>query len=236
MGMDKKKDALQAIQNFAEKQPERSEQLEQKLAQARQLTAQLYGEGRGEQGKEKGTVIAAGRRWLLPAVLCGAALLLVLGILLTYFLLERRGPVYYDSSEIYGETVTDIVQFKEENQLNFLYYDDNSLPSQYRVSRLIENDRIMYLIQDTMLVSQYGFDTVSLGICFSEDTFLDFDAFSKFTDSLTVEEVSAEYRVETGDANYIYAKFTVDGVVYYLNISTAGGSEVLESCIQQLLS
>lgn len=235
MGMDKKKDALQAIQNFAEKQPERSEQLEQKLAQARQLTARLYGEGRGEQGKEKGTVIAAGRRWLLPAVLCSAALLLVLGILLVYFL-HDRGPVYYDSDSIYYEEVTDIEQFKADNGLNFVYYDANSFPSQYRAGLLVDDGRIMYIVQDTILLSQYGFDTINLGICFSEDEFKDFDAFSKFTDSLTVGEISAEYRVETGDANYIYAKFTVDGVVYYLNISTAGGSEVLESGIQQLLS
>lgn len=229
--MKQKKDALKVIQTYADREPAHTGGAER----AKQLTAQLYGE-RSAHAARGGALAAAGRRRIVAIVLVAAALLLALALLLAYFWPgQREGPIYYGDDAIYREDVEDVDRLREENGLNFLYYDANSFPSQYKVGRLVENDQIMFIIQSTLLISQTDFDAVELGICFSEDQFKDFDAFTRFTDSMQIGDVFAEYRVESSAQNNFYAKFTVEGVVYYLNVTTAGGTEVLQGYIEQLL-
>lgn len=229
--MKEKKDALKVIQTYADREPAHTGGAER----AKQLTAQLYGEGSAHAARG-GALAAAGRRHIAAIVLVAAALLLALALLLAYFWPgQREGPLYYDENSVYSEEITDIEQLRDENNLSFLYFDENSLPSRYEVGRLVENDRIMFIIQNTMLISQLGFDTVNLGICFSDGDFQDFSSFKDFTDSMQIGDVFAEYRVESSAQNNFYAKFTVEGVVYYLNVTTAGGTEVLQGYIEQLL-
>lgn len=229
--MKEQKDALKVIQTYADRERAHTGGAER----AKQLTAQLYGEGAAHAARG-GALAAAGRRRIVAIVLVAAALLLALALLLAYFWPgQREGPLYYDENSVYSEEITDIELLRDENNLSFLYFDENSLSSRYKVGRLVENDRIMFITQNTMLISQLGFDTVSLGICFSEDQFKDFDAFTRFTDSMQIGDVFAEYRVESSAQNNFYAKFTVEGVVYYLNVTTAGGTEVLQGYIEQLL-
>ena len=219
------------IQTYADREPAHTGGAER----AKQLTAQLYGEGAAHAARG-GALAAAGRRRIVAIVLVAAALLLALALLLAYFWPgQREGPFYYGDDAIYREDVEDVGRLREENGLNFLYYDANNLPSRYEVGRLVEDGRIMYIIQDTMLISQLGFDTVSLGICFSDDTFQDFGDFIELESVLTVENYNIQYRVESSAQNNFYAKFTVEGVVYYLNVTTAGGTEVLQGYIEQLL-
>lgn len=229
--MKEKKDALKVIQTYADREPAHTGGAER----AKQLTAQLYGEGSAHAARG-GALAAAGRRRIVAIVLVAAALLLALALLLAYFWPgQREGPLYYDENSVYSEEITDIELLRDENNLSFLYFDENSLPSRYEVGRLVENDRIMFIIQNTMLISQLGFDTVNLGICFSDGDFQDFSSFKDFTDSMQIGDVFAEYRVENSAPNNFYAKFTVEGVVYYLNVTTAGGTEVLQGYIEQLL-
>ncbi len=229
--MKEQKDALKVIQTYADREPAHTGGAER----AKQLTAQLYGEGAAHAARG-GALAAAGRRRIVAIVLVAAALLLALALLLAYFWPgQREGPFYYGDDAIYREDVEDVGRLREENGLNFLYYDANNLPSRYEVGRLVEDGRIMYIIQDTMLISQLGFDTVSLGICFSDDTFQDFGDFIELESVLTVENYNIQYRVESSAQNNFYAKFTVEGVVYYLNVTTAGGTEVLQGYIEQLL-
>ena len=209
--MKEQKDALKVIQTYADREPAHTGGAER----AKQLTAQLYGEGAAHAARG-GALAAAGRRRIVAIVLVAAALLLALALLLAYFWPgQREGPFYYGDDAIYREDVEDVGRLREENGLNFLYYDAN--------------------IQDTMLISQLGFDTVSLGICFSDDTFQDFGDFIELESVLTVENYNIQYRVESSAQNNFYAKFTVEGVVYYLNVTTAGGTEVLQGYIEQLL-
>lgn len=229
--MKGKKDALKVIQTYADREPTHTGGAER----AKQLTAQLYGEGAAHAARG-GALAAAGRRRIVAIVLVAAALLLALALLLAYFWPgQREGPIYYDENSVYSEEITDIEQLRDENNLSYLCFDENSLPSRYEVGRLVENDRIMFITQNTMLISQLGFDTVSLGICFSDDTFQDFGDFIELESVLTVENYNIQYRVESSAQNNFYAKFTVEGVVYYLNVTTAGGTEVLQGYIEQLL-
>ena len=229
--MKEKKDALKVIQTYADREPAHTGGAER----AKQLAAQRYGEGAAPAARG-GALVAAGRRRIVAIVLVAAALLLALALLLAYFWPgQREGPIYYGDDAIYREDVEDVDWLREENGLNFLYYDANSFPSQYKVGRLVENDQIMFIIQSTLLISQTDFDAVELGICFSDGDFQDFSSFKDFTDSMQIGDVFAEYRVESSAQNNFYAKFTVEGVVYYLNVTTAGGTEVLQGYIEQLL-
>ena len=144
--MKEQKDALKVIQTYADREPAHTGGAER----AKQLTAQLYGEGAAHAARG-GALAAAGRRRIVAIVLVAAALLLALALLLAYFWPgQREGPFYYGDDAIYREDVEDVGRLREENGLNFLYYDANNLPSRYEVGRLVEDGRIMYIIQDTM--------------------------------------------------------------------------------------
>lgn len=107
---------------------------------------------------------------------------------------------------------------------------------QYEASYLEENDRLAFIVQGVMFVSQSGFDTLQLGICFSNDEFQKFDDFGDLTDTIQIDTISVNYRIDTSDRNYIYSKFVADDVVYYLSIETTGGVEVLQSYVELLFS
>ena len=236
--MKENKDALKAIQEFADESPTRSDKLEQ----AKQLTKELYGKDGAEaehRGRGGAVALAASskRTRILTIALCCVALLLVVAILLPFLLREKESPIhYYDDVSIYSETISDIDQFISENNLEFAYYDHDYLASQHDAYRLIENDRLVYILQNAMFLGQNGFDSILLGICFSNDEFQRFDAFTEFTDEMSIGETTVNYKVVTQARNDIYAKFSVDDVVYYLNVTTSGGAEVLEQYVNLLLA
>lgn len=235
--MKENKDALKAIQEFADESPTRSDKLEQ----AKQLTQELYGkEGAEAEHRGKGGAVALAasskKTRILTITLCCVALLLIVSILLIFFLRDKDNSLmYYDDESVYVEEVTDIEQFKSMNALDFMYFHDGINP-QYEAWRLKETDQLMYIEQSTMLFSQMGFDEIYFGICFSNDEFQRFDTFTEFTDEMSIGETTVNYKVVTQARNDIYAKFSVDGVVYYLNVTTSGGAEVLEQYVNLLLA
>lgn len=235
--MKENKDALKAIQEFADESPTRSDKLEQ----AKQLTQELYGKDGAEaehRGRGGAVALAASSKKtrILTITLCCVALLLIVSILLIFFLRDKDNSLmYYDDNSVYGEKIADIEQFKFENQLTFLYYEDG-INSQYEAWRLKETDQLMYIEQSTMYISQTSFDTVYLGVCFSIDSFQEFDDYTDLNETTAISNIDVDYREVREDWNYIYAKFSVDGVVYYLNVTTSGGAEVLEQYVNLLLA
>ena len=235
--MKENKDALKAIQEFADESPTRSDKLEQ----AKQLTQELYGKDGAEaehRGRGGAVALAASSKKtrILTITLCCVALLLIVSILLIFFLRDKDNSLmYYDDNSVYGEKIADIEQFKFENQLTFLYYEDG-INSQYEAWRLKETDQLMYIEQSTMFLSQAGFDTIYLGICFSNNSFQQFDDFVNLTETIEIDEVSVYYRLETVNRNNIYAKFSVGNIYYYISVTTVSGAEVLEQYVNLLLA
>ena len=224
---------MKAIQNFAQNQPQRTDKLEQ----AKQLTEELYGQdGEGRKPIE-GEVLAANKRTKILSVCLALAAVLLVGCILLIFFLTNQGDEhrYFSYESIYGETITDIEQFNEENDLKFLYYRDGFAAAEYNASRLVENDRLVYILQNTVYISQTGFDTIALGICFSNDEFQQFDSFKDFNESLKVGDVVVDYKIDERALNYIYSRFTVDDIIYYLSIETSGGAETLQHYVALLL-
>lgn len=235
--MKENKDVLKAIQEFADESPTRSDKLEQ----AKQLTRELYGEDGAEaEPRGRGGAVAltasSKKTRILTITLCCVALLLIVSILLIFFLRDKdNGLMYYDDNSVYGEKIADIEQFKSENQLNFLYYKDG-INSQYESWCLKETDQLMYIKQSTIYISQTSFDSIFLGICFSNNSFQGFDDYTDLNETTSISDIMVNYREVHEDRNYIYAKFSVDGVVYYLNVTTSGGAEVLEQYVNLLLA
>ncbi len=224
---------MKAIQNFAQNQPQRTDKLEQ----AKQLTEELYGQdGEGRKPIE-GEVLAANKRTKILSVCLALAAVLLVGCILLIFFLTNQGDEhrYFSYESIYGETITDIEQFNEENDLKFLYYRDGFAAAEYNASRLVENDRLVYIIQNLLFVSESDFDSVVLGVCFSEDQFQQFDDFTNLNELLNVDGVAVNYKIESISANNIYARFTVDDIIYYLSIETSGGAETLQHYVALLL-
>lgn len=124
--MKENKDALKAIQEFADESPTRSDKLEQ----AKQLTRELYGEDGAEaehRGKGGAVALAASskRTRIVTVALCCVVVLLVVFLLLFYFLNDKKDEVFYfDSEAVYSEKISELEQFKSDNKLDFLYYED----------------------------------------------------------------------------------------------------------------
>lgn len=227
---------MEAMEHFADSKPARADRLEQ----AEKLTLELYGEGNGETDhSHAGGVLAVSRKKtrILMLALCGAALLLVVGILLICFLGKPKDEIlYFDDEAVYSDNIADIEQFIDENKLSFLYYTEGCINSQYAANYLVENGALVFIQQNAMFLSQSGFDIIQLGVCFSNDIFKAFDDFNALNESVIVDDITVNYRSVTSDRNYIYSKFVADDVVYYLSIETSGGVEVLQSYVELLFS
>lgn len=227
---------MEAMEHFADSKPARADRLEQ----AEKLTLELYGEGNGETDhSHAGGVLAVSRKKtrILMLALCGAALLLVVGILLICFLGKPKDEIlYFDDEAVYSDNIADIEQFIDENKLSFLYYTEGCINSQYAANYLVENGALVFIQQNAMFLSQSGFDIIQLGVCFSNDIFKAFDDFNALNESVIVDDITVNYRSVTSDRNYIYSKFVADDVVYYLSIETSGGVEVLQSYVELLFN
>ena len=227
---------MEAMEHFADSKPARADRLEQ----AEKLTLELYGEGNGESDhSHAGGVLAVSRKKtrILTLALCGAALLLVVGILLIGFLGKPKDEIlYFDDEAVYSDNIADIEQFIDENKLSFLYYTEGCINPQYAANYLVENGALMFIQQNAMFLSQSGFDIIQLGVCFSNDIFKAFDDFNALNESVIVDDITVDYRIDIKNRNYIYSKFVADDVVYYLSIETTGGVEVLQSYVELLFS
>ena len=234
--MKEDKDVLEAMEHFADSKPARADRLEQ----AEKLTLELYGEGNGESDhSHAGGVLAVSRKKtrILTLALCGAALLLVVGILLIGFLGKPKDEIlYFDDEAVYSDNIADIEQFIDENKLSFLYYTEGCINPQYAANYLVENGALMFIQQNAMFLSQSGFDIIQLGVCFSNDIFKAFDDFNALNESVIVDDITVDYRIDIKNRNYIYSKFVADDVVYYLSIENTGGVEVLQSYVELLFS
>lgn len=236
--MEEKKDALKAIQQFAEEQPTRTDKLEQ----AKQLTEELYGEDESARSSHRGGRAAAaavsGRRNLtVTLALCFAALLLVAVLLFVFLWDGNSDPLrYYDDGMIYNEQITDINEYKSANDLNFFCYEEGFVSAQNEAYRLIDGDELVFILQNALFLNQSSFDSVMLGICFSNDEFQRFADFIGLEESIRVGEIDIAYKIESDNRNNIYSKFSVDDVVYYLSITTSGGAETIARYVEMLVS
>ncbi len=205
-------------------------------APAARLTEELYGKKAAEKKERRARLV---RRRLLPslAILLVLLIPLCIGIPGMLTLDDEEGNYYLGEEVRYEQVNEEIEEFIKRNDLVLCYFDENYLSSSVAAYYLIENDKLVYLMQEVFFLSDTGLDTVSLGIVFTNDTFQQFDDFYKMTDSAEIAGVEVDYKTETANGmDVVRSRFSYEQVSYFLEITTISADGVLEQYITELLS
>ena len=205
-------------------------------APAARLTEELYGKKAAEKKERRARLV---RRRLLPslAILLVLLIPLCIGIPGMLTLDDEEGNYYLGEEVRYEQVNEEIEEFIKRNDLVLCYFDENYLSSSVAAYYLIENDKLVYLMQEVFFLSDTGLDTVSLGIVFTNDTFQLVDDFNKMTDSAEIAGVEVDYKTETANGmDVVRSRFSYEQVSYFLEITTISADGVLEQYITELLS
>lgn len=205
-------------------------------APAARLTEELYGKKAAEKKERRARLV---RRRLLPSLAILLVLLIPLCIGIPSMLtLDDEEGNYYLGEDVKASAITqDLSVFMAENEVKGYYFEQGYMSSAAFAYYLIENDKLVYLMQEVFFLSDTGLDTVSLGIVFTNDTFQQFDDFYKMTDSAEIAGVEVDYKTETANGmDVVRSRFSYEQASYFLEITTISADGVLEQYITELLS
>ena len=230
--MESKKDKLSSLQNYPE-QMQPPQGLDQPAVQ---LAEELYGQN-GTQRRARGRR----KRWLvaLPALAVALALIVSLSIILPL----NMAPADPDAGRSYlGQDLYHIVleedvnEFMEANGKSGCYFDSDSFSSSVFAYCLKEDDRLMYILQDALFLTDNGFDTIVLGVAFSSAKFQQFEPFEVLPNQTHLSGMDISYSVSESSGLYLTrAKFESEDVHYYLEI-TSFEQDVLAHYVELLFS
>lgn len=229
--MKKQEDVLEKLKKYPE-----SISITPGLEQpAVQLAEQLY----GQLNKDKHTKRSKGFNWKVLTSACACFLGVV--CLIVFFSDTPsifKDEQYYVSTDVEVSAVEDLTSFLDENDLDCKYYASGYMYTAADAYYLIEEpERVMYLVQETLFLSDKGGDIVTLGIVFEAGKYQRFERFEELQKSIVVLDIVVEYSITSNDGiNTILSSYIYDGVVYYLEIQTCGEEEILEFYVTQLFS
>lgn len=176
------------------------------------------------------------KNWFLKSwkyiAACTATCVLALCIGLPIYNAFREPQiVYYETSEIVYEMVSDPRSFVEEHQLNINYFDFSTAKTQ--CATIKSTGEFAFLMQDMLYMDDVGFDKVSLKVVLKKNAKFDFyGSFSALDQTVIIQNISVQYGisevidVSESNENTFLAKFTYEQIDYYLEITTE--REVLE--------
>lgn len=206
-------------------------------ASAARLTEELYGKKAAEKKERRARLV---RRRLLPSLAILLVLLIPLCIGIPGMLtLDDEEGNYYLGEELTVDLVKeDVKSFMLEHGVNGYFFDgDNILQSSVAAHYLKKENRIMFLIQDVLFLSDSGLDSISLGIVFTNDTFEQFNDFVDLPEETQIAGVEVDYKTETANGmDVVRSRFSYEQVSYFLEITTISADGVLEQYITELLS
>lgn len=205
-------------------------------APAARLTEELYGKKAAEKKERRARLV---RRRLLPslAILLVLLIPLCIGIPGMLTLDDEEGNYYLGEEVRYEQVNEEIEEFIKRNDLVLCYFDENYLSSSVAAYYLIENDKLVYLMQEVFFLSDSGLDSISLGIVFTNDTFEQFNDFVDLPEETQIAGVEVDYKTETANGmDVVRSRFSYEQVSYFLEITTISADGVLEQYITELLS
>ena len=205
-------------------------------APAARLTEELYGKKAAEKKERRARLV---RRRLLPslAILLVLLIPLCIGIPSMLTLDDEEGNYYLGEEVRYEQVNEEIEEFIKRNDLVLCYFDENYLSSSVAAYYLIENDKLVYLMQEVFFLSDSGLDSISLGIVFTNDTFEQFNDFVDLPEETQIAGVEVDYKTETVNGmDVVRSRFSYEQVSYFLEITTISADGVLEQYITELLS
>lgn len=205
-------------------------------APAARLTEELYGKKAAEKKERRARLV---RRRLLPslAILLVLLIPLCIGIPGMLTLDDEEGNYYLGEEVRYEQVNEEIEEFIKRNDLVLCYFDENYLSSSVAAYYLIENNKLVYLMQEVFFLSDSGLDSISLGIVFTNDTFEQFNDFVDLPEETQIAGVEVDYKTETANGmDVVRSRFSYEQVSYFLEITTISADGVLEQYITELLS
>ncbi len=204
-----------------------------------QLAERLY----GQPNKDKHTKRSRGFNWKVLTSACACFLGVVCIIVFfsdapSIFKDEQDDEQYYVSTDVEVSAVEDLTSFLDENGLNCKYYTSGYMYTAADAYYLVEEpESLMYLVQETLFLSDKGVDIVTLGIVFEAGKYQRFERFEELQESIVVLDIVVEYSITSNDGiNTILSSYIYEDVVYYLEIQTCGEEEILEFYVTQLFS
>lgn len=205
-------------------------------APAARLTEELYGKKAAEKKERRARLV---RRRLLPllAILLVLLIPLCIGIPGMLTLDDEEGN-YYLGEDVKASAITqDLPVFMAENEVKGYYFEQGYMSAAAFAYYLIENDKLVYLMQEVFFLSDSGLDSISLGIVFTNDTFEQFNDFVDLPEETQIAGVEVDYKTETANGmDVVRSRFSYEQVSYFLEITTISADGVLEQYITELLS
>lgn len=156
----------------------------------------------------------------------GACVLIVAAFIPVYRFFSTPEIVYYADEAVTVENVDSVSSFVAENNLSVGYFDTPMTNSQYGV--IAETGEFAYLWQNMLYVDGSYFDQIYVYAVVMKNATFDFEKdYENFDFTAEYQDVSVSYITKTDKNNKssILAKFTADGVKYYLEIQTSGDAE-----------
>lgn len=230
--MESKKDKLSSLQNYPE-QMQPPQGLDQPAVQ---LAEELYGQN-GTKRRARGRR----KRWLvaLPAFAVALALIVSLSIILPLNMAPADPDAgrHYLGVDLYHTVLEeDVGEFLEANDKAGHYFDSDYMSSSVTAYYLKEDDRLMYLMQDVLYLTESSLDTIALGISFSSASFDRFIPFEELSEQTEILGLAVNYSVIEETGTYVTrAKFVSEDVHYYLEI-TSFEQDVLAHYVELLFS
>lgn len=166
------------------------------------------------------------------------AIFLTLIIFLTVFYLtpKKSENVFFDSGALEAQEINNIEDFKAANKLSFMAFDQDL--STYTAYAVKDSNQFAYIRQDLIILTDYGFDSISLFIPLIRNASFDFSkSFTNLDKSCQIENITVAYKFyENNNLYYFNSTFMVDKYNYYIEIETQDSQvEPLLHYLEQLI-
>lgn len=220
--MDDKRDIIEELKDFKNQFTLNKSDTKK----AERVAEEMYGNKNSLNSVKEGDSIAVARKRNIIIIVTAffGLCVIILSIFLPFILKNKSGVgiKYYDFSQIETGVIDNIDLFIESNNLNCQYYKGETLINNFQAGYIKESNQLCFLVQQSIVPDISGFDTIELNIVLTEDKFQSFENFEKFTDTVVIDSVTVQYKIETtGQTSKIFASFQDSSVVYYLQISTS---------------
>lgn len=173
-------------------------------------------------------------RWLSIAACC--LVVIGLSVFLPVYFSSWNEIVYYSSDEIDVTDISDIAEYKLENDLDFYYYSEDIVRS--KVGKIVKTNEIAYFEQEAIFLEGINVDSVRIYIVLLQNADFEFTkTYNDATQAMTVSDVAISYYIRQSEStSECLAKFTYENVDYYMTITTSNGStETIENYVELLL-
>ncbi len=184
---------------------------------------------------QSGSVAVVSDRALGIVAAVAMSFALVAAIIVSVCVLSRDNTVYFGDESLRIEEVENFEEFVLENDIDVEYYSQRAVS---RCAYIAETNEIGYLSQDAVVITEEGFDNVTLSVRIMKNAhFNEFDKYKDLNLSTSVNEIEIKYLIKSDEGkNVIFTAFNFENYYYGLKITTESKNEsVLSWHIKNLL-